>query len=351
MKGIDISKYQAGIDLNNIKNNGYDFVIIRAGYTGWGDGESKAKDPNFEEFYSKAKSAGLGVGAYYFTIATSYQEGVDEANWLYNNCLKGKQFDYPIYIDVEDDTGGKQYLRKAGKDATTQGIKGFCETMENLGYYVGIYASDISGFKDMMNIDELKDYDKWVARYGKKPEYVTEYGMWQTTSSGKVNGYNGNLDLNEAYKDYPSIIKSNGLNGYSKDGTSSNIHQINSSADQILYKGSKVKFNGIFKVDILKSPISSNLFGCTALTGISFNDYYNEKCKSYHWLPTEPFTECDVNGNPTKDQVLGGGLSYVKNDNVYTVQDIDIPTNSAKLNINGRYVWVFSKYLKEVSNN
>lgn len=216
IKGFDISKYQAGINLSNIKNAGYDFVIIRAGYTGWGDGESKAKDPNFEGFYSQAKSAGLGVGAYYFTIATSYQEGVEEAEWLYNNCIRGKQFDYPIYIDVEDDTGGKQYLRKAGKNATTQGIKGFCETMEKLGYYVGIYASDISGFKDMMNINELTDYDKWVARYGAKPSYVTEYGMWQTTSSGRVNGYNGNLDLNEAYKDYPSIIKENGLNGYSK---------------------------------------------------------------------------------------------------------------------------------------
>lgn len=227
-KGIDISKYQAGIDLNNIKNNGYDFVIIRAGYTGWGDGESKAIDPSFEDFYSRAKASGLGVGAYYFTIATSYQEGVDEANWLYNNCLKGKQFDYPIYIDVEDDTGGKQYLRKAGKNATTQGIKGFCETLENLGYYVGIYASDISGFKDMMNIDELTDYDKWVARYGSKPQYVTEYGMWQNTSSGRINGYSANLDLNESYKDYPSIIKSNGLNGYGK-GTTSNNRQTNSN--------------------------------------------------------------------------------------------------------------------------
>lgn len=216
LKGIDISKYQAGINLSNIKNAGYNFVIVRAGYTGWGDGESKAKDPNFETFYNQAKSAGLGVGAYYFTIATSYQEGIEEAEWLYNNCLRGKQFDYPIYIDVEDDTGGKKYLRKAGKNATTQGIKGFCETMERLGYYVGIYASDISGFKDMMNINELTDYDKWVARYGAKPSYVTEYGMWQTTSSGRVNGYNGNLDLNEAYKDYPSIIKENGLNGYSK---------------------------------------------------------------------------------------------------------------------------------------
>lgn len=122
-------------------------------------------------------------------------------------------------------------------------------------------------------------------------------------------------------------------------------------ADQILYKGSKVRFDGIFKVDILKSPHSSNLFGCTALTGISFDNYYHERCNDYHWLPTEPFIECDVNGNPTKDQVLSGGNSYVKNDTIYNVEDIDIPTNSAKLNINGRSVWVYSKYLYEVSNN
>lgn len=234
-KGIDISKYQAGINLSNIKNAGYDFVIIRAGYTGWGDGESKAKDPSFEGFYSQAKSTGLGVGAYYFTIAASYQEGVEEAEWLYNNCLRGKQFDYPIYIDVEDDTGGKQYLRKAGKNATTQGIKGFCETMEKLGYYVGIYASDISGFKDMMNINELTDYDKWVARYGSKPSYVTEYGMWQKTSSGKVNGYSGSLDLNEAYKDYPSIIKENGLNGYSKNAQTGTQNISTSNTSETVY--------------------------------------------------------------------------------------------------------------------
>ena len=122
-------------------------------------------------------------------------------------------------------------------------------------------------------------------------------------------------------------------------------------ADQILYKGSKVRFDGIFKVDILKSPLSSNLFGCCQLTGCSYNSYKNEKVKNYHWLPAGPFVECDKNGNATKDQVLSGGNSYVKNDNIYNVEDIDIPTNSAKLNINGKIVWVFSKYLYEVSNN
>ena len=122
-------------------------------------------------------------------------------------------------------------------------------------------------------------------------------------------------------------------------------------ADQILYKGSKVRFDGIFKVDILKSPLSSNLFGCCQLTGCSYNSYKNDKVKSYHWLPTGPFIECDKNGNATHDQVLSGGNSYVKNDNIYNVEDIDIPTNSAKLNINGHVVWVFSRYLYEVSNS
>lgn len=124
-------------------------------------------------------------------------------------------------------------------------------------------------------------------------------------------------------------------------GSSSNSHQISTSADQVLYKGSKVKFDGIFKVDIVDVP--HNLFGSKALTG--------SITQSYHWLPSGPFTEVDQNGNVTSDQMLGGGLSYVKNDNIYEVKDVDVPTNSAKLNIEGRDVWVFSKYLREVSNN
>lgn len=125
------------------------------------------------------------------------------------------------------------------------------------------------------------------------------------------------------------------------NSSSSNNTSSSTGADQVLYKGSKVKFDGIFKVDIV--DIKNNLFGSKTLTGAV--------TQSYHWLPSGPFTEVDVNGNVTSDQILVGGLSYVKNDNIYTVQDIDIPTNSAKLNIDGRDVWVFSKYLKEISDN
>lgn len=218
MKGIDISYHNGNYNLAQAKAEGYEFVIIRAGYTGWGDGVTKAKDSQFENNYNKAKELGMPVGAYYFTIATDYQKGVDEANWLYENCLKGKQFDYPIYIDVEDDTGNKKYLRKAGKAKTTDGVIGFCETLENLGYYVGIYGSDISTFKDMLEIDRLKDYDKWVARYGSKPQYVKEYQMWQYSSSDIVAGQPTDTNLVENI-DYPAIIIGKGFNGYPKQET------------------------------------------------------------------------------------------------------------------------------------
>lgn len=207
-RGLDISSYQNGINFDAIKNS-VEFLILRAGFTGWGTGVSYNKDNCFENFYNQAKSRGIPVGAYWYSCANTYQKGVDEANYMYNNCLKGKQFEYPIYIDVED-----THHQVGNKNGVTQAIKGFCETLEAKGYYVGIYASDISGFKDKMNIGELNAYDKWVARYGSKPSYLTSYGMWQSSSSGKINGYSGNLDTDIAYKDYPSIMKSQGLNGY-----------------------------------------------------------------------------------------------------------------------------------------
>lgn len=208
IKGLDISSYQNGISFDAIKNS-VNFLILRAGFTGWGTGVSYNKDNCFENFYNQAKSRGIPVGAYWYSCANTYQKGVNEANYMYDNCLKGKQFEYPIYIDVED-----THHQVGNKNGVTQAIKGFCETLEAKGYYVGIYASDISGFKDKMNISQLGDYDKWVARYGSKPSYAVNYGMWQSSSSGKINGYSGNLDTDVAYKDYPSIIKSSGLNGY-----------------------------------------------------------------------------------------------------------------------------------------
>ena len=218
--GVDLSQHNAGINFDTLKNEGVEFAILRGGYTGYGDGVSKAKDGQFENFYNQCKTKNIGVGVYWFTIANTYQKGVDEANWLYNNCLKGKQFDYPIYIDVEDDTGGRGWLRNAGKEAITDGIVGFCETIEKLGYYVGIYANQ-DWFNNLINQDRVKNYDKWLATWSSnKPNNYLSERMWQF--GGETNCVRSPylagqvVDQDYCYYDYPTVIKGAGLNGYQK---------------------------------------------------------------------------------------------------------------------------------------
>ena len=126
--------------------------------------------------------------------------------------LNGKQFEMPVYMDIESTPISK-------KKGATDAVIAFCEVLEAAGYYAGVYASDISGFKDRLDANRLTRFDKWVARYGSKPSYITEYGMWQSSETGKVKGINGNVDLDTAYKDYPTIIKKLGLNGFGKSTT------------------------------------------------------------------------------------------------------------------------------------
>ena len=219
--GIDISAYQKGINLNQAKSEGVQFAILRAGYTGYGNGVSKAKDTQFETFYNQCKSLGIPVGAYWFSCANTYQKGVDEANWMYENCLKGKTFEYPIYTDVEEDAGGCHYLSGSGKAGVTAGIKGFCETLEAKGYYTGVYASS-SWFNTYIDASIPNRFDCWVANWGSANPSNPLHGLWQfggetnKIRSNKIAGYT--VDQDYSYKDYPSIMKQLGLNGYSKEG-------------------------------------------------------------------------------------------------------------------------------------
>ena len=125
---------------------------------------------------------------------------------------------------------------------------------------------------------------------------------WKKNSYGNYC-FNNEYDTDACYfVDDTNII--NGLGGNWKKTTDVKVNQI-------LFKGSKVKFNGVFKVDIIKSPIASNLFGCTKITGCTFQDYKAGRAKDYHWIPTKPFIECEKNGTITKDQKLIHGTIYV----------------------------------------
>lgn len=206
-QGFDISSYQDGINFDIFKND-TDFLILRAGFTGYGTGVNYNKDKCFEKFYNEAKNRNIHVGCYYYSCANTYDKGVNEALFLYENCLKGKQFEYPIFIDVEN-----EQWQLNNKEGVTSACIGFCKTLEEKGYYVGIYGSDIATFKDKVYIQRLTDFDFWVARYGKKPQYVKEVSMWQSAEDFEFYGYK--LDKDYCYIDYPKIIKDKGFNGYS----------------------------------------------------------------------------------------------------------------------------------------
>jgi len=223
--GIDVSKWQGIFNFAKAKSEGVKFAILRAGYTGSLDGISKVKDSKFELFYKNAKANDILVGAYWYSRATTYEAGKKEAEYMYENCLKGKQFEYPIYIDIED----TKYQIKAGKKSVTEAIKGFCEYLEPKGYYVGIYANS-NWFKNYIDTDSLKRYDKWIANWGKSKPTSPEAGMWQF--GGETNKIRSNkiagvtCDQNYAYKDYPGIMIQKGINGYKKIEETSKLDTI-----------------------------------------------------------------------------------------------------------------------------
>lgn len=206
LKGIDVSKHQGNIDWKKAKASGIDFAILRLGYTGTIT-RKPTLDAKFKRNYAQSVAVGVNIGVYYYSTATTLKQAQKEAQFVIKQ-LKGKKLQYPVYIDTEDAMQGK-----LSKNALTAIIKEFCEILEQAGYYVGIYSNKY-WFASQLNDNALKAYDKWVAQYNKECTYKGDYGMWQHTDKGKVDGIKGYVDLNKCYRNYPTIIKRAKLNGY-----------------------------------------------------------------------------------------------------------------------------------------
>lgn len=176
-------------------------------------------------------------------------------------------------------------------------------------------------------------------------QHKYDISNWQKNRYG-IYCFPNETDTDDCYfVDNTNIIY--GFGGNWKYLSQIPVNDEGEKADQILHKGSKVRFDGVFKVDIIKR--GTNWFGNTKLTGVSYSTYYNEKAKDYHWIPLDDWKEVDVGGNENgQDDIVVGGVSYVKNDNIYEVKEIDVPTNSAKLTLNGHDIWVYSTFLYEV---
>lgn len=212
MRGIDVSQYQGNIDFAKVKASGIDFVIIRAGF---GRYETQ-RDPYFEKNYKNAKATGLHVGAYWYSYAQSAADAVKEAQTCIK-IIKGKQFDFPIFFDLEERS---QFSK--GRAFCDSLVKAFCGELEKNGWFAGLYISR-SPLQTYISPTVAKRYALWVAEYGSRCNYGGSYGIWQYSSTGRVNGISGNVDMDYAYIDYPSIMKSGGFNGYTKSSQKKSV--------------------------------------------------------------------------------------------------------------------------------
>ena len=179
--GIDISKYQdpAKIDYDKISEQ-VDFVILRIGF-GW------LKDIYFERHYLAFTQRGKRIGGYHFPLNTRLQEQAD----MVKQALDGKRIEAGLWVDVE---------------ATYQSrseINAYIPLLEStLDTEVGIYTSYYKWIEVMQNETRWASRRLWVANYGvsvpRLPSPWKKWCVWQYSSTGRLNGYSGNLDLDWA---------------------------------------------------------------------------------------------------------------------------------------------------------
>ena len=215
--GVDLSAWNSGSDFVKAKKEGLSFVILKAGsgftYT----------DPKFEATYKAVKSAGIPVGAYWYLYAMNVVQAEREAD-LFLQRLKGKTFEYPVWLDFEDSTQAK-----LSSTLKAQMALAFMTKIEKAGYYTGLYSMGSwlrNTFDKNVKVGgrTIASFDEWTAHWtydkNKKGSTVpAAAGIWQYSDKGSFTGIGKagtGLDLNVAYKDYPSIMNKNGLNGFSK---------------------------------------------------------------------------------------------------------------------------------------
>lgn len=208
VKGIDVSKWQGEIDWNKVKSAGIKFAMIRLGY-GSANGDACGLDGYFEKNVANAVKAGVDVGCYFYSYATSVEAAKKEAAYVVSvlNKYKGV-FTYPVAFDLEDKT--QQGL---GKTVLTDMVIAFGDAIEKAGFYASLY-SNLNWLKNYLEDSRLARFDHWLAQWASAPSYNGAFGMWQSSSTGSVSGVSGNVDTDIAYKDYPTIIKGKKLNGF-----------------------------------------------------------------------------------------------------------------------------------------
>lgn len=190
--GIDVSEHQGLIDWETVSQY-VDFAIIRIGYRGY-TGGSLVLDGYYANNIARATECGVPVGVYFYSQATTYEEGVEEANFVLNN-LGDYGLAYPIVLDREDPMQEDARTNDMTAEQHTQAALGFLETIAASGHRAMVYTNR-TYFALYFQIEEVYKYPVWYAQYADEPDWPYEFDIWQYTESGTVPGINGPVDMN-----------------------------------------------------------------------------------------------------------------------------------------------------------
>ena len=198
---IDVSRYQGTINWDKLAGK-IGGAMLKTVSTNKSFGGIYI-DPMFEANYAACKRLGIPVGVYYYTYAQDAATVQAELDKLHQ-ALEGKTFTLPVAVDVEDNK-----LKPLSADALTDLVIAAADAIESWGLYAMVYTYTYYSQTEL-SMDRLSAYDLWIADYcGKRP--ARKHGMWQYTSTGRLDGIAGNVDISHAYKDYPTIIARAGL--------------------------------------------------------------------------------------------------------------------------------------------
>ena len=210
-----------------------DAIILRLGFA-YTASKKMEVDDSFADYYAAAKKYNIPVGVYYFGAATTAREASREADFVISLLKKYNcKLEMPVYYDLE--TEDQVDLTQA---ECTEVARTFCDKLKAAGYFVGIYCNKYFA-RDELYASRLSDYHFWIAEYNSSCTYNGAYGMWQYTETGRVSGIDRVCDKNYCYYDYPSYIKANGLNGFSKPSVANPQFSFKTGANLSLNEASK----------------------------------------------------------------------------------------------------------------
>ena len=216
-KGVDLSSLNGAVDMQKIKDAGYEFAMLRCGY---GSDIRVQDDTQFENNVRQCEALGIPWGAYLYSYALSTEDAKSEVRHVLR-MLKGKRPTLPVAIDMEDADGYHERHGGWNYDNVNNVCKIFVEEIRAAGYYPMIYTG-LEEIHNYISAEVLNSCDLWFAQWWKRPEYDGDnMGMWQYggeenyLESNSIDGV-GVVDKDKCYRDYPTIIKNGGFNGWGK---------------------------------------------------------------------------------------------------------------------------------------